>query len=322
MNHIKPIQLGALTLPNNLIAGPLAGISCAPYRSICYEYGSPAFCCTEMLSAHNMKQKNQKPRYTEVFENETLTCFQISGNQPEHIASAVSASIECGADLIDLNCGCPMKKIRQKSAGSKLLTDTQRLASLIKAMRESTDKPISIKIRVGGNKQDSCHQSVAQIAQAEGCDYITVHGRHWTDDYDTPVRYEQIAEVAASVKIPVIGNGDIFDYQSFEKMASTGVNGFMISRGLIGNPWLIDELIAFDRAVDYQKPTTIEVGKAFLKHIEYLQRIEPDILVAFQSRRLAKKYANTAKINDQFIQKIMQTQSTDVIKELIQSNFH
>lgn len=317
MNLIKPLQLGNLQLTNNLIAGPLAGISCAAFRSICVEFGNPAFCCTEMLSAHNMEQKNQKPRYTEVFEQEKLTCFQISGNRPERIHSATLASIECGADLIDLNCGCPMKKIRQKSSGSKLLTETKLLADLIKAMRSATDKPISIKIRVGGDKQDSCHKEVADIAQSEGCDFITVHGRHWTDDYDTPARYEQIAEVASCLSIPVIGNGDIFDYTSLIKMAETGVDGFMISRGLIGNPWLTDELIAIDAGIAYEHPSTESVGKAFLRHIELLQRIEPDILVTLQSRRLASKYARSARLSNDFTQEVMQTKSLTQFKALI-----
>lgn len=295
---IQPLQLGSLQLENNLIQAPLAGISCSAFRRITHELSAPAFCCTEMLSSSNMRQSNQRLRYTHTSPHEGLLCFQISGHTLYDIGEATTISNEMNADLIDLNCGCPMKKIRTKGAGSKLLSQTKQLGEMVATMRAKTDKTLSIKIRVAGDKNDSCHKEVAKTAEAEGADFITVHGRHWQDDYDVAARLGQIAEVVSAVSIPVIGNGDISDYESMVSMfENTGCNGVMVARASIGQPWLFSELKARDAGEVFTPPTPTEIGQFFLRHLTYLREIESERQVVLQARRLTKHYAKHIPID-------------------------
>ena len=221
---IKPLQLGRLSLPNNLIQGPLAGISCAPFRLLAHRLGSPAFACTEMSSTNTLARgEAHTSRYLYRHPDERVVSYQISGNDPDIIAQATRVVIEAGADIVDLNCGCPVTKIRKKGAGSRLLAQPETLAACMSAMRTAAgDVPISIKVRVDGDSADTNNAEVARIAQEEGADFIVVHGRHWTERYDTPCRYDQIADMVRRVSIPVIGNGDVEDLASLKTLFATG----------------------------------------------------------------------------------------------------
>lgn len=296
MKLIKKLRLGTLELDNNVIQAPLAGISCSAFRRITHEQGAPAFCCTEMLSSAKMHLKTQRLRYTHVAPEEGLLSFQIAGHRVEDIRRATAVCHEMGADLIDLNCGCPMRKIRTKGAGSKLLSSTKTLGEFIEAMRSETDRPLSIKIRVAGEFDDSCHREVAKTAESAGVDFMTVHGRHWQDDYDIAARLHQIAEVVDAVKIPVIGNGDVFDYPSMARMfTETGCAGVMVARAGIGYPWLYAKLKAEDQGETYVNPAPQVIGEIFKKHLSYLRLIESERQTVLQARRLAKHYARHFK---------------------------
>ena len=216
---IKPLTLGNTTFPVNLIQGPLAGISCAPFRSLTWRYSRPAFSCTEMISCKTIIHQplQAKQRYISKDPAEGPVCFQLSGTDPVELAEAVKRVTAHGADLIDLNCGCPVKKIRSRGAGSKLLTNPTALYQLIRAMKENTHVPVSIKIRVDGGDEKFNHEVAAVVSDA-GADFLIVHGRHWTEHYETPCRYDAIAHFVQAVKIPVIGNGDVACVESLQRM--------------------------------------------------------------------------------------------------------
>lgn len=322
MSWIKPLTLGKLEIPNNLIQAPLAGISCSAFRRLAHEIGEPGFCCTEMLSSKKITFQRQRKRYIHVSKQEGLLCFQFSGNQRHEVGEAVKASEKLGADIIDLNCGCPMKKIRTKGSGSKLLSQTKILGDFVETMRLNTDKPISIKIRTAGDRFDSCHKAVAKTAQEAGADFITVHGRHWQDDYDVSARLHQIAEVVDAVTIPVIGNGDVADFESMNRMfEETGCDGAMIARSSIGQPWLFAELKALDAGLDFERPNAELIGSYFLKHLEYLEELETPRQIVFQARRLAKHYARSLPLDNVVLQQINEIHDYAILRKWIKQTF-
>ena len=188
MSYIKPIQLGSKTFPVNIIQGPLAGISCAPFRFLTWKYSQPAFSCTEMISCKTIihQPKALQKRFVTKDPGEGPVCFQLSGSDPAELAEATKIVTDYGADLIDLNCGCPVKKIRSKGAGSKLLTDASKLHALISAMKQNTHVPVSIKIRVE-NQDEKFNADIARIVAEAGTDFLIVHGRHWTSIMKLPV---------------------------------------------------------------------------------------------------------------------------------------
>ncbi len=275
-----------------LIQGPLAGVSCAPFRVLAETWGQPAFCVTEMLSAHHLVHASKVARrFSFKDPSEGKVCFQLSGTNPGDLAWATEQVMRWGADSIDLNCGCPVAKIRKKGAGSKLLEDSHHLAILVKAMKAVSRVPISIKIRVD-NESVRYSVEAAQAAQDAGVDHITVHGRHWTDSYDTPCRQDQIAEIVAALTIPVIANGDATDAESVKRLLDhTGCAGVMISRAGVGQPWIFAKISAELAGDIYVPPSLVTIGDLFLQHVRGLIDLEGEPIAVLQSRKLIKYYA-------------------------------
>lgn len=281
----EPFYIGALKLPNRLIQGPLAGFSCAPFREMFYQFKPPAFCVTEMVSAHDVVHKHgPKSRYLYRSPVETHLAWQISGTDPQCMAQAALILANHGADLIDINCGCPKPKIRKKGAGSALLENPERLITIIQSVREKIAIPLTVKIRIQGNDQD--YILASQIAQA-GADALIVHGRRWIDDYDRECDWRQIANIKQSVSIPVIANGDIQDETSLKKAwKQTSCDAFMLSRAGTGRPWLYQELLEGKKKV-----LTLQEKEVLLQqHLDALIHLEGEHKAMLQSYKLRSYY--------------------------------
>jgi tRNA-dihydrouridine synthase B len=240
-------------------------------------------------------------RFLQKDPKEGPVCFQLAGNDPVELAEATKIITDQGADLIDLNCGCPVKKIRSKGAGSHLLTNTATLYKLIRAMKENTPVPVSIKIRVEGHSADQFNQEVANVVRDAGADFLIVHGRHWTEHYETACHYSEIAFFVNELKIPVIGNGDIACVESLKKMLDTGCAGVMLSRAGVGQPWLIRKLVTELNDKTYTIPSDKEIGMIFLEHVSDLSYLlNSEKFAILQSRKFAKYYARNKAIKDEF----------------------
>lgn len=293
---LKPLIIRDKQFPINIIQGPLAGVSCAPFRSLTWKYSQPAFSCTEMISCKTLIQQSKQiiQRYVEKSAEEGPVCFQLSGNDPAELAEATKIATDYGADLIDLNCGCPVKKIRSKGAGSSLLNNSTKLYSLIQAMKQNTHVPVSIKIRVEGGSNEKFNAEVATVVREAGADFLIVHGRHWTEHYETPCHHDDIQFFVEQLSIPVIGNGDIACVTSLKKMLATGCAGVMIARAGVGQPWLIRQLIAEMNHELFVPPNNTEIGFIFLNHVQQLiQLLNSEKFAILQARKLAKYYARS-----------------------------
>jgi tRNA-dihydrouridine synthase B len=222
-----------------------------------------------------------------------------------------------GADLIDLNCGCPVQKIRSKGAGSGLLTDPARLYQLITAMKKSTHLPVSIKIRVEGGSNDKFNADVANAVSDAGADFLVVHGRHWTEHYETPCRHDEIQFFVDALKIPVIGNGDIACVESLKKMFATGCAGVMIGRAGVGQPWLIGKLIAEMKQEAFTLPSAEEIGKMFIQHVEQLSELlNTEKFAILQARKFGKYYARRLPKKADFCAEINVCETLEALKTL------
>ncbi len=302
---IRPLSIGAKRFPHNLIQGPLAGYSCAPFRKLFYQYTPPAYCVTEMISALDVVRNHKlTSRYLWRDPVEQQLCYQLSGNSPEILSEAAAIVTDLGADLIDLNCGCPKPKIRKKSCGSYLLSQPQHIAHLVEAMKSATHVPITVKIRVDGDSQDRYHLAVAKAVAAAGADALIVHGRHWTDDYATPARSDQISELVTEVNIPVIGNGDVRDLTTLKKMLETGCAGVMIARAGTGQPWLFQQLLMQMRGESYAPRPLAEVISLFTQHLADLTALRNPHQGLLESRKLLnyyfRPYFTPPQLNDLF----------------------
>lgn len=321
---IKPLQVGNRLFPVNIIQGPLAGLSCAPFRALTWRYSKPAFSCTEMISAKTLIHQSQltQRRFLEKDPEEGPVCFQIAGNNPTEIAEAVKRINDSGADLIDLNCGCPVKKIRRKGAGSSLLSQASTLYQLITAMKQNTSLPVSIKIRVEGNSGDIFNRDIANVVRDAGADFLIVHGRHWTEHYETSCHYNDIQFFVEELNIPVIGNGDIACINTLKKMLATGCAGVMLSRAGVGQPWLIRQLIAEMLNEPFSKPELEEIGLLYIEHVTKLSALlSNEKFALFQARKFAKYYARDLVNKIDFCAAIHQCTTLRELKTISQHYF-
>lgn len=321
---IKAIQLGNKQFPVNIIQGPLAGVSCAPFRRLIWKYSQPAYTCTEMISCKTLLHQPllTQQRFIAKDPAEGPLCFQLSANNSQELAEATKRVTDLGADLIDLNCGCPVKKIRSKGAGSRLLTDSQKLFKLITAMKQNTHLPVSIKIRVEGNSDEKFNAEIAKVVTDAGLDFLVVHGRHWTEHYEIPCNHQQIQFFVETLKIPVIGNGDIRCLDSLQKMYDTGCAGVMIGRSSVGQPWLIAKLTAASKQQQFKIPSQIEIGDDFIEHVLALvSLVQNEQLALFQARKFAKYYARSLLHCKEFCSAVNECDNLDKLTQLTRMYF-
>ena len=322
--RLNPLILGQTSYSSNLIQGPLAGISCAPFRVLTARYSQPAFSCTEMISCKTLLHQSSSAQKRLVMKDseEGPLCFQLAGSDPNELALATKIVSDLGADLINLNCGCPVKKIRRKGAGSSLLLEPLKLLQLIQAMKQSTHLPVSIKIRVE-NQDEIFHEDLLKVLKDSGLDFLIVHGRHWTEHYDIPCRYDSIAFFAQNLKIPVIGNGDVACIASLERMLATGCAAVMIARAGVGQPWLIKKLTAEINQEVFITPSLQEIGAVFMEHVLRLKDLlEDERFAILQARKFAKYYARPLTTRAEFCMAVNECENLKDLERLTSRYFN
>lgn len=260
-----------MLLPNRALLAPLAGVSDVPFRRICQELGA-GLTYVEMLSAVALLIRNR--RTVEMLArhpSETILGVQVTGPDPDRVFNAVRALDAAGFDTIDLNMGCPVRKVVGSGLGAALLIDTNRLEQIVLAARAATTRPLSVKIRLGFTADAiNVEENAAAIARA-GADMITIHGRTREDTYAVRVSLPGIARGIAAARsvnprIICIGNGDILSASDAAAMtAATGCDGVMVSRGALGNPWIFRALAGRGP----EDPTVAEWEETVLRHLAY-----------------------------------------------------
>ena len=240
--YLKKLKIKDLELENNLILAPMAGVTDLPFRKICKEFG-PGLVCTEMVSSKAIYHDDTKTKLLMNTDGEKRPIsMQIFGSDEETMSYA-SKYVSKIADIVDINMGCPAPKVVKNGDGSKLLLDIEKAEKVIKAVVKNSTKPVTLKIRKGWDCNNIIATEFAQMAEKAGVSAITIHGRTRTEMYSGKVDLDIIKKVKESVKIPVIGNGDIVDEESALKMFEyTGVDGIMIGRGTFGNPWIFERI--------------------------------------------------------------------------------
>ena len=234
----------SMGLPDKpVFLAPLAGVSDFPFRWTCYQKGAD-LCYVEMLSATALI--HQSPRTYGMMRShplETKLGVQITSRCADEMGQAVALLDKMTFDTIDINMGCPVKKVVKVGCGSAILRDPERVYQTTLAARKATTKPLSVKIRLGWNADEISYREVLDAAEKAGADWLTVHGRTRADDYSVPVNLDAMADLKERASIPVVGNGNLFNHLDARMMLDhCKVDGLMVSRGALGNPWVFDEI--------------------------------------------------------------------------------
>lgn len=266
------LKIGSVELKNNIILAPMAGVSTSAYRTICLEQGA-GLVCSEMISDKGLIYENQKTlQMINIKKEEHPLSLQLFGSDYHTITDAAKILIKhCDLDILDINMGCPVNKVVKNGAGSALLKSPNKIYDIVKSLKEQINVPITIKIRAGWDQNNINADKVAKIAEQAGADAVTIHGRTRAQLYNGTVNLDYIKMVKDAVTIPVIGNGDIKDLDSAIKMFDLGVDGIMIGRAAMGNPFFFKMLTTyFDNHQIIDKPSKEEVIKMLLDHAKRL----------------------------------------------------
>lgn len=320
---LTPMQIGTQTIQNRLIVAPMAGVTDNPFRKLCKYFGA-GHAISEMMTADKTLRMSQKSLYRANFSGEIAPITaQIAGSEPAQLADAARYQVANGAEIIDINMGCPAKKVCNKLAGSALLQDEDLVARILDAVVAAVDVPVTLKTRLGFKNGEENILRVAQRAEQAGIQALALHGRTREDMYLNHARYELIREVKRTIRIPVIANGDIDSPEKAKFVQElTGADAIMIGRAAQGRPWIFREIQHyFATGERLPSPHIAEIQQVLAGHLQELYRFYGE----YSGCRIARKhiawYTKGLRGSNAFRQAMYQADSTAVQAKMVNDYF-
>jgi len=261
--------IGPYQIKQQTLLAPMAGVTDLPFRQLCREMGA-GLVVSEMVAADPSTWSTRKSRLRIQFDSESSPrSVQIAGYDPQMMAEAARFNVQQGAEIVDINMGCPAKKVCKRAAGSALLREPQLVESILRAVVDAVEVPVTLKIRTGWDRQHRNATEIAKIAEDSGIQALAIHGRTKACRFVGEVEYDSIAQVVDSIAIPVIANGDISSPQQADAvLAKTGASAVMIGRGAQGNPWIFKQINHYLECKELlPAPSLEEVANIMVRHL-------------------------------------------------------
>ena len=313
------LQIGNVKLENDLILGPMAGVTDLPFRLLCKEQGA-GLLCMEMVSAKGIMYNNKNTKFLlTIDERERPVSLQLFGSDADIISEQAKRIEELPFDILDINMGCPVPKIVNNGDGSALMKNPLLAGEIIEKTARAIQQPVTVKIRKGFDEEHINAVEMAHIAQESGAAAIAVHGRTREQYYSGKADWEIIRKVKEAVKIPVIGNGDVWTPQdAIDMRKQTGCDGVMIGRGAQGNPWIFKQILHYEQTGELlEKPSPQEVTEMILRHAKMQMEFKGEYTGMREIRKHAAWYTAGYKNSAKLRGKINETETYEELKELL-----
>ena len=315
----KTLTIGNVVLDNPFILAPMAGVTDLPFRVLCREQEC-GMVCTEMVSAKAITYKNKNTfLLMETVPQERPVSLQLFGSDPDIMAEAARMIADRDFDVLDVNMGCPVPKVVNNGEGSALMKQPELAGRIVRSLVEAIDKPVTVKIRKGFDDDHINAVEMAKIAEANGAAAVAVHGRTREQYYSGKADWEIIRRVKEAVKIPVIGNGDIFTPQDAKRMIEeTGCDAIMAARGARGNPWLFRDIIDYlEKGILHEKPSLKEMTDMMLRHAEMHIRYKGEYQGIREMRKHVAWYTAGYHGSARMRQAVNEVESYEALKQLL-----
>ena len=316
------MKIGLLQLENWLAMAPMAGITNLPFRLMVKRMGA-GLVSTELISATGLSLNSRSSlTYLRSLPEEKPLAVQIFGAEPQTMAMAARIVIESGADLVDINMGCPVKKVTKTGAGAGLLRDLKNLEKVVSSVRRACPVPLTVKTRTGWSPDEPVACEVARIVEDCGADAITLHARFVTQKYSGRADWDMIARVKSQVKIPVIGNGDVREpLHAIEMKAQTGCDGVMVGRAAVRNPWIFKQTLQLEKGRPVETPDLTERRAIIINHFSLLSNLIGEHKAIFHMRGILLRYTKGLAHSSRFREKITKIKDSESLISLLDEYF-
>ncbi len=316
------LRIGTLKLENCLIMAPMAGITNLPFRLLVRNLGA-GLVFSEMVSAMGLAMSKKKTSaYLESHPDERPLAVQIFGHRPDIMARAAQIVIDAGADTVDINMGCPARKVTKTGAGAVLMRSPRVVEEIVSSVRLACTVPLTVKIRAGWSPDQPVACEIARVIEDCGADAIALHPRFATQGYSGRADWELIRELKEKVRIPVIGNGDIIEPADAVNMKNqTGCDGVMIGRGAVGNPWIFREILQLEKGLPVHGPDLSERKALIMDHYRMLSDSMGEYRAALCMRGLLLRYTKGLPLSSRFRGKITSIRNLETLLSTMDEYF-
>ena len=323
MMEIKPFKIRNIEIDPPLILSPMAGVTDVSFRRLLKQRGGVGLTVSEFISVEGLTRNNPKSkRQMRFYENERPFAVQIFGGQPERMRMAAEMAEEVGADILDVNCGCPAPKVVKHGGGSGLLRDLPRLETILKEIKKAITIPLTIKIRAGFSESTINAIETAKLAEDCGVEHIALHGRTKEQGYRGLANWDLVREIKQVVKVPVSGSGDITTIdQAFDKFRETGCDGMLIGRGAMANPWIFRQIEEAMHGRRLFQPTLEDKRALLLEYFEMLRQDMPQMAAIGRMKQLAGQFTRGLQGGALFRTALYHSHSVEEILDRISEYF-